>query len=125
MGGDACHQIFASLQHNTNLWSLEVCVDDVFDDEDVSLILPTNTDSALRRLGISVNRWTLEGRATLAKQLKTNTSLESLHVGAGSGPQQQHVVPPPGDCAWVGMLESYQPHSPLLGGAARRCRPRP
>jgi hypothetical protein len=77
LGRDACRHIFDSLQDNTLLWSLEVGMEEVYDD---ALILPTNKASALRRLSIDVQRWTLEGKASLARKLKTNTLLKDLLV---------------------------------------------
>jgi hypothetical protein len=77
MDHDACRQIFNSLQHNTNLRSLEVAVEEVHDD---ALILPNHPNSSLRRLRIHAERWTWQGKVSLANQLKTNHSLEELRV---------------------------------------------
>jgi hypothetical protein len=77
MDRDACRQIFDSLQHNTNLRSLEVAVEEVYDD---ALILPNHPNSSLRRLRIQAERWTWQGKVSLANQMKTNHSLEELRV---------------------------------------------
>jgi hypothetical protein len=59
---------------------------------------------ALRCLRISAKRWTDEGRASLARQLRTNTALEKLHVlyRASSSSASSRA-----DRPWVDLLESY------------------
>jgi hypothetical protein len=94
---DGCRHIFDSLQHNTRLWSLEVGVDAVHDD---ALILPTNKSSALRRLSIDVQRWTMEGKASLARKLKANTLLKDLLV------VHRNTIPLP-HRPWIELLESH------------------
>jgi hypothetical protein len=100
MGRDACRQIFLGLQHNTNLRYLEVQVEQLFDD---AIILPGDPKSALRFLGIYAGEWTDEGGASLARQLKTNTTLWELNIASSprGGPVDHRSSP------WIEMLESH------------------
>jgi hypothetical protein len=77
MDRDACRQIFESLQCNTHLRSLEVAVEEVYDG---ALLLPSQEASSLRRLRIQAERWTWQGKVSLANQMKTNHTLEELRV---------------------------------------------
>jgi hypothetical protein len=98
MDRDACRQIFDSLQHNTTLRTLEVRVEEAYDDG--ALTLPTNKASSLRHLLIDVETWTREGKSSVAWQLKTNTLLENLQVVHRNTIHLTH-------CPWVEMLESH------------------
>jgi hypothetical protein len=75
----ACRQIFSSLRYNSNLRRLDVSVEEVYDDMPVFHADPSST-SALRHLCLNVGRWTVEGKSSLARQLKTNTVLEELRI---------------------------------------------
>jgi hypothetical protein len=95
---DTCRQLFRSLQYNSNLRRLDVSVEEVYDDG--ALHLPTNEGSALRHLSIDVETWTREGKASLARQLKTNALLEALQVIHRNTIRITHRP-------WVEMLASH------------------
>jgi hypothetical protein len=63
-------------------------------------ILPTGPNSALRTLRLRVEEWTIEGKASLARQLRTGTALEELHVVSRTGRPVSHRP-------WVEALELH------------------
>jgi hypothetical protein len=77
VGRDSCREIFRSVVHSWTLQSLTLRLDEVYDD---ALVLPSCPLSGLRSLRLDVERWTESGRSYLARHLRTNTSLEELHI---------------------------------------------
>jgi hypothetical protein len=78
MDDEACRHIFGSLQHNSNLQRLHVKVERVYGDE--AMVLLSHPASALWHLTIDVEEWSYGGKSSLARKLKTNTTLKELHI---------------------------------------------
>jgi hypothetical protein len=101
MDKDECRQIFGGLQHNSNLRRLEVRVEEVYDDVPIFSHRGPNSASSLRQLCMEIGEWTVEGKSSLARQLRTDAALEELHIRHGAPHSALEHRP------WVEMLESH------------------
>jgi hypothetical protein len=97
MDTEVCQLIFNSLTHNTHLQYLEVGVRKFTD----GLVLPSFPHSNLHQLQINVGFWNYESKTSLARQLRTNTTLQILRVVFHRNERRVRHHP------WVELLESF------------------
>jgi hypothetical protein len=99
MGKDAFRHICDCLRYSSTLRSLALFVTKVFDD---APILPCSGEpsSPLRYLRMHVEEWTEEGKASLARQMRTHPSLERVHVVHHNVIRLSHQP-------WIEMLETH------------------